>query len=71
VLGVPMELLICPKCRASTRLVIDAYTRRGILVDPGPRQEYVITGEAEAGVPLVELRETWIPHYRTCQRPDR
>lgn len=66
-----MDPLSCRNCGASTRLVIDANSRRGILVDPASRQEYVVVGETEAGVPLVELRETWVPHYRTCKRPDR
>jgi hypothetical protein len=51
--------------------VIDAKTRKGILVDAAPRQDYVVVGATEAGVPLVELRETWVPHFRACRRPEK
>jgi hypothetical protein len=51
--------------------MIDAHTRKGILVDATPRQEFVVVGKTDGGVPLVEHREIWIPHYRTCNRPDK
>jgi len=65
-----MELVSCRRCGAPTALVIDANTRKGILVDAAPRRDYVVVGATDAGVPLVELRETWVPHSRTCRRPD-
>ena len=58
----------CRMCGAPTRLVVDAKTRKGVLVDAAPRQDYVIVGASEAGVPLVELRETWAPHFAGCKR---
>jgi len=51
--------------------VIDAKTRKGILVDAAPRQDYVVVGATKAGVALVELRETWIPHFRACRPPEK
>jgi hypothetical protein len=50
--------------------VIDAKTRKGILVDAVPRQDYVVVGATKAGEALVELQETWVPHFRACRRPD-
>jgi hypothetical protein len=65
-----MDSVPCRKCGAPTAFVIDAKTRKGILVDAVPRQDYVVVGATKAGEPLVELHETWVPHFRACRRPD-
>src|ERR1041385_285462 len=69
--GSPMtaEPVPCRRCGAPTRLVIDAKSRKGVLVDAVPRQDYVIVGATKEGVPLVELREAWDPHFATCRSP--
>jgi hypothetical protein len=68
---VTSDVVHCRKCGAPTRLVILAQSGKGILVDATPRQGYVVIGVASSDIPLVELRDTWMPHTHEAPPPSR
>jgi len=62
------DVVGCRKCGAPTRLVVVANSGKGLLVDAQPRRDYVIVGVTDSGVPLVELRDTWVAHTHETPR---